>query len=194
MHLQKDRLTSSSQCLLRIPHQTAHLLLLGILGSLIATPKTCVALPDDRKQIMQIRADSADLNHQKHRGIYLGHVEIDQGSTHIRAHKAVTVGNQKNQLIRAHIEGNLTTPAHYSTLTEINKPELHAWADKIYYLPEQHLIKLIGHARIQQGKNHFSAPSIDYHIKQQHVVTQHHKSKERTVIVIHPENHTEQAT
>ncbi|WP_242602210.1 lipopolysaccharide transport periplasmic protein LptA [Legionella nagasakiensis] len=144
------------------------------------------ALPEDRQQVLQLQADSADLNQEKHRGIYIGHVELDQGSTHLRAAEAITEGNSDNKLIRAIAKGNQEEQAHYWTLTAEDKPPLHAYADKIYYYPESHLIELIGQARIEQGQNSFSAPKITYDTERQHVLTQRDK-KARTVITIYPE-------
>ncbi|WP_051398986.1 lipopolysaccharide transport periplasmic protein LptA [Legionella oakridgensis] len=144
------------------------------------------ALPEDRQQVLQLRADSADLNQEKHLGIYIGHVELDQGSTHLRAAEAITQGNSDNKLIRAVAKGNKEEQAHYWTLTAPDKPPLHAYANEIYYYPERHLIELIGQARIEQGQNSFLAPKITYDTERQHVLT-HRDQKARTVITIYPE-------
>jgi len=82
----------------------------------------CCALPEDRLKVTQLQAGSADLNQQTHRGIYLDNVQLDQGSTHIRAARAMTEGNAKNQLIKAVISGNSANQAHYWTLTATDKP------------------------------------------------------------------------
>jgi lipopolysaccharide export system protein LptA len=146
---------------------------------------SCFALPDDRVQTMQFRADSADLNHQTHRGVYIGDVQLDQGSTHIRAAKAVTEGNLKNQLVKAIIKGNKEAQAHYWTLTTADKPPMHAYADIIYYYPEKHSIELIGNAKVEQGNDSFSASKISYDTLH-HLVVSKNDSKTRTTIIIHP--------
>lgn len=165
--------------------------IMGRLGLLFLTGfmNIASALPTDRDQIIQLRAGSADINQQTHKGIYLQDVELDQGSTHIRAAKAVTNGNEKNQLILAIIKGNQTAQAHYWTIPDVDKPPMHAWADTIKYYPEQHLIKLIGKARVEQDNNSFTAPEITYDIQAQHVVSQA-SGTARTTIIFHPENHT----
>ena len=155
---------------------------------LLLTGKTCFALTEDRTQIMEVHARSADLNHQTHRGIYSGDVEVDQGSTHIRAAEAITEGNLKNQLVKAIIKGNKEAQAHYWTINEANKPPLHAYADTIYYYPERHLIDLVGNARVEQGDDSFTAPKISYDILHQHVISKS-DGKGRTSIIIHPGNH-----
>lgn len=134
---------------------------------------------------MQLSAGTADLDQQQHRGVYIGKVEFDQGTTHIRAAKAITEGDSKNQLTKAIIEGNKAEQAHYWTTTDIKKPPMHAFADTIYYLPAEHLIKLIGHARIEQGDNSFSGPHITYDILHHHVISKS-DGQGPTTIVFHP--------
>ena len=147
------------------------------------------ALPDDRAQATQLQARTADLDQQSHRGIYRGDVELDQGTTHIRAARAITEGDAKNQLIKAIIIGNKKEQAHYWTLTAIDKPPLHAYADTINYYPERHLIELLGHARVEQGDDSFSANQISYDTLRQHVIS-NGDGKGRTTIIIHPGNHS----
>lgn len=156
---------------------------------LMIVTSSLFALPNDRDQIIELRAGSADINQQTHAGVYLRDVQLDQGSTHIRAHKAITTGNEKNQLILAVIQGNKSTQAHYWTLPATDKPPLHAYADTIKYYPERHLIELIGNARVEQANNSFSAPTISYDTQAQHVISQS-SGTARTTIIFHPEKHT----
>lgn len=159
---------------------------LSLLITLCLTAPLTFALPEDRQMPAQLAADSADLSQQNHRGEYNGKVEFDQGSTHLRAAKAVTEGNLKNELIMAVAMGESGEQAHFWTETAKDKPLLHAWADTIRYLPLEHRIELIGNARITQGENTFSAPVITYDTEKQHV-TSRSDGKGRTTILIHPE-------
>jgi len=147
----------------------------------------CIALPDDNREKMQLIAGTALLDQKTHRGIFKNGVEIDQGTTHVRASYAITEGNEKNQLIKAIIRGNQTAQAHYWTTPQANKPPLHAYADRILYFPEQHRIELVGHARIVQGEDSFSADKINYDILHQHVRSEN-ANKSSTRIIIHTEN------
>lgn len=146
-----------------------------------------LALPEDSKQVVHLEAGTADLNQQTHRGVFTDNVNLVQGSTHLSAAQVITVGNIKNQLIEAILKGNITMQAHYWTLTTPNKPSVHAYADTIYYYPEKHRIKLVGHARVEQDKNSLSAAVIIYDTEQQHVITQS-EGTTRTTIIIYPEN------
>ncbi|KTD20723.1 lipopolysaccharide transport periplasmic protein LptA [Legionella londiniensis] len=155
---------------------------------LFLIPCHALALPNDREQVLMLQADTADLNQETHRGIYIGDVQLDQGTTHVRAAEAITVGDANNKLVMAKATGNQDAQAHYWSTPENGKPPLHAYADEIYYYPDKHLIKLIGNARVEQGKNSFSAPEIIYDTEKQHVVTQKN-NKARATIIIHPEKH-----
>lgn len=144
------------------------------------------ALPSDRQEAINVSADSADLSHLRHKGVYKGNVELIQGTTNLRAAQAETYGNNKNQLTLAVAKGNKTNQAHYWTMTDKEKPLLHAYADTIHYQPLKHLIILIGHARVEQGTNSFSAARIVYDTVKQHVVSESNEQT-RTTIVLYPD-------
>jgi lipopolysaccharide export system protein LptA len=151
-----------------------------------ATSQLALALPEDRKQMAHLSADKADLNQSSHRGEYIGNVEFDQGTTHLRALKAITEGDKQNKLTFAVAFGNKESPAHYWEKTAEDKPELHAYADIIRYYPDRHLIELLGNARVTQGEDSFTATKISYDTEKQHVIASG-DTNSRTVIIIHPE-------
>ncbi len=159
---------------------------IGVLLLGLIVPSLAVALPEDRKQPLYLRANKADINQAKHKGIYSGDVELDQGSSHLRAASAITVGDDNNKLIKAIAKGDAHTQAHFWCDVAANKPVLHAYADKIYYYPNKHIIELEGKATVSQGDNTFQAPKILYNIEKQHVITQR-SGNQRTSITIYPE-------
>ena len=170
---------------------TTNLGLKSLLYSLLlcSSITVCLALPADNLQVIKFRADSADINQTTHLGVYTGNVQLDQGTTHIRAAEALTEGNKKNQLIKAIIKGNKDIQAHYWTIMTNDKPPLHAFADTINYYPDKQLIELMGNARVKQGNNSFTAPKIIYDMVQQHIVSESNGTT-RTTIIIHPEKHS----
>lgn len=131
-------------------------------------------------------ADSADLNQQQHKGTYIGNVELIQGTSNLKAAKAITHGNEKNQLTLAIAHGNKEKQAHYWTITDPKKPPFHAYANTIRYYPLRHLIELIGDAHVEQGNDSFSADKISYDTVKKHVLSQGN-GKKRIVIIYHPE-------
>lgn len=160
-----------------------------ILIALLCLSTASFALPTDQNQVVNVRAGSADINQQTHQGIYTDHVTFEQGTTHIESNQATTTGNDKNQLITAIITGTKDQQAHFSTMTALDKPALHAYADIIKYYPKRHLIKLIGNARVEQGKNIFRAAKITFNTQTHHVVSQSDQNQ-RTIIIFYPETHT----
>lgn len=143
-------------------------------------------MTEDQEKVMHVMADSADLSQQQHKGVYTGNVSLVQGTTNLQADKAVTLGNEKNQLVVAIANGTPGKQAHYWTTTDPKKPPLHAYADIIRYYPLRHLIELIGNARVEQGENSFSAAKISYDTVKQHVLSQGDGNK-RITIIYHPE-------
>ncbi|STY29731.1 OstA family protein [Legionella wadsworthii] len=144
------------------------------------------AMTEDQEKVMHVMADAADLSQQQHKGVYTGNVSLVQGTTNLQADKAVTLGNEKNQLVVAIANGTKGKQAHYWTTTDPKKPPLHAYADIIRYYPLRHLIELVGNARVEQGENSFSAAKISYDTVKQHVLSQGDGNK-RITIIYHPE-------
>jgi len=144
------------------------------------------ALDADRFCAMQISAEYVDINQLLRQGTYTNDVILDQGTTHLRAAKAITHMNDKNKFIKATAYGDKSQQAHCWTTLDEQKPPLHAFADKITYHPEIDVLELSGSARIMQGKDSFSAPYIRYNTKNKHVVTKKIKN-ERTTIIIQQE-------
>ena len=161
-------------------------LLIGI--TLLAYAPAILALPEDQQQILELSANTADLNQETRHGEYIGAVELNQGTTHLRATKAITNTDAHNKLIVAIATGDSKNQVHYWTQTALDKPMMHAYADTINYYPERHLIELIGHARVEQGNNSFSAAKITYDTLKQHVLSEA-DTQNRTVIIFHPEPH-----
>lgn len=144
------------------------------------------ALPSDKNEIIHVDADTADLNQLTHKGTYSGHIHFNQGTTNLHANKAITEGNEKNQLVLAVAKGSTTEQAHFWTQTAVDKPVLHAYANTIRYYAQKHLIALIGNAKVLQGENSFSAPRIYYNTLKQQVISKNNGSHQ-TQIVFYPE-------
>lgn len=153
-------------------------------SSLIAT--VCSALDTDRDQIAHLKADAADINHKTGMSYYHGHVMFVQGTTHITADEAIIQVDSKNQLIKAVAISKGSQLATYETLPKKEDKILYAKARTITWYAQQKKIKLSGDARIEQGKNSFTAPEIDYDTVQQHVISAPSKNG-KTIIRVYPE-------
>lgn len=155
---------------------------------LLLISKFSYSLVSDQQEPLELQANFADIDQEKHIGIYTGNVEFDQGTTHIRASKAVTKATKNNKISEAIIYGDKKNQAHYWSKISQDKPEIHAYADIICYKPEINTIELKGNARIRQGDNSFSAPMITYDTVNQHVTSTNMgiKNNGRTVIIFNP--------
>lgn len=149
-------------------------------------PTLAQALPEDSQASVEMRSGQVTLDQKNHSGVFSDKVELDQGSTHIRASKIITQTDDKNALQKAIIIGTNQHLAHYWSLMSPDKPELHAYAERIEYYPKDNLIRLIGQAHIEQGNNSFSAPQISFNTATQKVITEA-RPNERALIIFHPE-------
>ncbi len=155
----------------------------------LCTHTSFAAMEEDKNQPISIQADSVSIENKEGKSIYEGNVIVVQGTTHLTAAKAIVYITQDNDIKEAEAFGKEKIQAHYWTQTDPKKPELNAYADIIRILPKEHLIYLIGHAKVNQGEDSYQAPEIEYNMETQHVFSP--KSiKGRTVIVIHPKQKT----
>lgn len=148
------------------------------------------ALPDNKTQPIHVQAGSAELTQKEGKTVYRGGVQFDQGNSHLRAAEATTLHNQQNELINAVAKGNHEEQAYFWTIVEEGKPEMHARADVIEFLPKERKILLIGNAEVTQGNDRFSAPRIEYDIAKRHVLSKSDsKTKGKTTIFIRLKDH-----
>ncbi len=155
---------------------TSFILLLSVVAS-------AYAHPEDKNKPIYLSSDSADLNQSTHRGEYIGHVDFRQGTSHITAVRAVTLVDKSNRLTQAFAYGDEKERAHFSTITDKQKPRLHAHAKIIRYFPSKHLIELEGEAEVTQDNDRFEADMIQYDTLKQHVIS-NSKGDNRTLIII----------
>lgn len=164
-----------------IRNKLINLILCGMIFTQVGYP-----LPNDREKPAELSADSAILDQQGHYGEYIGHVDFLQGTTGLKAEKAITKGDEHNKLVEAVAIGSKKEQAHYWMLPGLNQPLFHAYADTIRYYPDKHIVELIGNARIIQGKNSFASDKIVYDIVKQQLISKGNKEN-RTTIIIHPD-------
>ncbi|MDF1828407.1 MAG: lipopolysaccharide transport periplasmic protein LptA [Legionellaceae bacterium] len=147
------------------------------------------ALTSDRSKPVYFSAGHASLDEKTGEGHYSDGVSIDQGSTHLRAFEAFTMINTKHEFTRAIAHGDKQKQAHFWTSTSPDKPPLHAYADTLSYDPLENKLELVGHARIIQGENILSAPTISYDTKAERLITTASSDKKQgTVMLLNPKS------
>lgn len=154
-----------------------------IIGLLTSTP--LFALPQDNKEKLIIISDSSSYNYKTGIKIFVGHVKVDQGATHLIADKLITKENKKHKMEEA-IAYGAVEPAHYWTVPKPGDLDMHANAKIIKFYPHTSNVVLEQNARVTQGKNSFQGELILYNINEQTVTVPPSKNA-RAVLVYNPD-------
>src|SRR5688572_29571779 len=104
--------------------------LLSLIIGISVTAQTN-SLPTDQQKLLELTAQEVQINQLAHRGYYYGNVQLDQGTSHLYAQRAVTYSDEHDQLILAIAYGTAKKNsqqklAHYWTQTALDKPIMHA--------------------------------------------------------------------
>src|SRR5206468_4107299 len=114
--------------------------------------------------------------------IYIGHVKIDQGSSHVLADRVVTKNNKDHKIGVATAYGEKTL-AEYTTLPKEGDQPLDAKANVITFYPPTSTAVLTGNVIVTQGENNFKGPIIVYNIKDQVVHVPPSQNGQATIII-----------
>jgi lipopolysaccharide export system protein LptA len=147
---------------------------------------TSYALPADKQEKASIIADSSNYNYKTGIDVYEGNVQIDQGSTHIRADKVITERNQLHKIKKATAYG-IHKLAHYWTTPKEGEMEVNASAKIIKFYPIESNVTLVTNVEIRQGDNTFHGELIHYN-KLAQTITVPSSEHARAVIVYNPES------
>lgn len=142
-------------------------------------------LPLNNNLPIYFTAGTIEWDQITHKGIFKDQVSFKQGTTELYASSGKTIGNENNQFDRVFLYGEAKQQAHFISMPN-NQNEVHAYADKMIYLPKEHLIQLLGHVYITQGKFQFRAPYVQYDLEKKKVISKS-SAQERTSIIIKPE-------
>lgn len=126
---------------------------------LLLHPAPVRALQGDEKQPMQIEADQVELDEAKDTSVYVGNVQVTQGSMHLTADH-VTVYHYANRHIKYIIA--LGQPATYKQLLDGDQGEMQAFAKRMDYDAEKDELVLTQDALLIQGKDRLSSERIVY--------------------------------
>lgn len=150
------------------------------------------ALTSDEQEKLLISSESAEIDRKAGTSTYRTTVKVDNGTTHVTGEALTTYNDKNGRLVEIVVEGSPSEKAHYWTVTELNKPELHAKANLIKYYPQKRYIILIGDANIEQGTDSISGPLLEYDVEKQRLLAKKAPNAQgqsaRTTIVIQPNN------
>lgn len=150
---------------------------------ILCLPIIAFALPDDVKKTLHIVADGTTFNYKTGANEYVGHVRIDQGSTHLIADRVTTTNNSNHKMEEAIAYGLNNQLAEYYTQPKPGDAAMHAKAKIIKFYPIQSLVVLEGNVIVTQGKNSFEGPLIMYNMKTQVVTAPASKAGRATVVI-----------
>lgn len=148
-------------------------------------PISTLALDSDRNEKLNIAADSGIYNFKSGIDVYEGHVQIDQGTTHITADKLITKKNSQHKIQEATAYGNIEL-AHYWTQPKPGEPEIHARAKLIKFYPIESNVTLEHDVHVAQGENNFHGELIHYNSNEQTIIVPS-SANGRAVLVYNPE-------
>lgn len=144
-----------------------------------------IALDADSEQPMFVEADAAELDDAQSLSLYLGNVEVQQGSMRILADE-VLVHHHPNRQPRKIIA--IGQPVHYRQLMDNDPEEVRARALRMEYETESEEITLIDEAVLTQGEDRFASDRIVYNrITQRLTAGTSARGRERVKIRIEPQ-------
>ena len=123
-------------------------------------PAGAQALPEDAEQPIHIRAESAEIERQEGRIVYLGAVRVEQGTLRVNAERMI-VDYDGGQVVRITATG---APARYRQQLEDDAGEVEADASTIVYHTQDSRIDLKGNAHLVQRGNSLHGEMIRYDI------------------------------
>lgn len=154
-----------------------------ILCAFYITP--VLALDSDQKEPLHIKSDSFIYNYKSGMDVYEGNVMMDQGTTHITADKLITKKNASHKIREAIAHGNLKL-AHYWTIPELNKPELHTHAKTIKFYPTENKVVFEEDVLVTQGENRFQGALVLYNRKD-NIITVPPLLNAKAVLIYNPD-------
>lgn len=148
-----------------------------------SVPAYC--LQEDSKEMMHIKADTTIYNYKKGLNYFEGHVQIDQGTTHVTADRLTTKTNDKHQIQEA-IAYGISDLAHFWTTPAAGEQVVNAHAKIIKFYPITSNATLQGEVTVAQGENNFQGQLIHYNMNDQTIIVPETKNG-RAVIVYNPD-------
>ncbi len=135
---------------------------------IIASPlaATCLALPDDAKQKLEIVADSNAFDFKTRTTTFYGSVVFRQGSLKINADKLIYYGDydadNPESTDRIVATGS---PARFQQTPKIDQPPVRAVANRLEYAVKAETLYLIDNASLDQDGSSLSGNRIEYDVK-----------------------------
>ena len=148
---------------------------------LLLLPAWASALPEDRKQPINLEADKGSYNQRTGVSVYQGNVVVTQGTMKLVADEA-TVYFKNGEFEKMHATG---TPSELRYKPTHDKPWIDGVGDEVRYNAVTAKVVVIGNARFVQGKDIFEGDRIEYDLSTD-IVRANSRQGERIKIILQP--------
>ena len=156
---------------------------LAAIGLVVTVP--AAALEEDQHQPMYIEADAAELDEKQSTSLYLGNVDVTQGSMHILADEVLVHHKQDRRVQKIIAVGH---PVRYRQRVEDDPDEVKGRALRMEYEADRDELTLIDEAVLIQGEDRFASDRIVYNrITDRVTAGTSAQGRERVKIRIEPE-------
>jgi len=149
---------------------------------MVLSPLQIYAAATDRKQPIQIEADSLEVRDDDNISIYTGNVRLEQGSLLIQADRLVIYFNANKDLDLMEMTGR---PATYRQLNDDHK-EMLGQADKLEYFEPKSLLVLTGNACFSSNGDVIESSTISINTENDNLEAASPEPDKRVRVVIHP--------
>lgn len=158
--------------------------LLG-LGSLPAS-----ALESDASAPIEVAADRLELDNQAGTAIYIGDVEMQQGSMKLTADRVEIERNQQGEvsLVTATGQGER---AYLEQKPAPDDPIVRGWGRTVIYHADQRRVELVGQAELHQARDTFNGAYVEYFLDRRQVQARSDTGsgqRERVRMTLTPQN------
>jgi len=131
------------------------------LCGLLSLPAT--ALESDASAPIKVAADRLELDNRAGTAVYIGDVEMQQGSMHLTAERVEIERNEQGEvtLVTAIGEGER---AYIEQKPSPDEPVVKGWGDTIVYHAAERRVELIENAELHQAGDTFNGAYVEYYL------------------------------
>ena len=156
-----------------------------LLAAGLLVVQCAAALDSDQKQPLYIEADAAELDDKQSFSLYIGNVEVEQGSMRIFADEVLVHHRPNRQPQKIIAVGN---PVRYRQALDDDPDEVNGHARRMEYEADRDEITLIDEAELTQGEDRFASDRIVYNrITERVTAGTSAQGRERVKIRIEPQ-------
>lgn len=157
------------------------LALLSILAMCTISP-SLMALPDDKDQPIQLRADSAEIDDKQQVSVYAGNVFLKQGSMELKADK-ITVYSDDDGVKEMVAIGK---PVDFKQQREVNGPFTTGKAQRVEYFADIDEAVFINKAELVQDGDVFKGDRIKFEMENDIVTATSHNKGSQVIMTLPP--------